>query len=343
MDNCLLFDWLTVSLQDCSFSDCVKMLGMESKTWEDQKSGSRMRYACRAAYDGISIHYTPNAEDTKHTPGACIEMSGQGCRDFETFGHKDWVKLFDLIDEYGGTITRLDVAYDDFRGLLPIDIIADCARLGLFTSRSQSLQIFQEWKNHTQRDRAALTVMHGSRSSDFAIRIYDKRAEKNAWDDFEHWVRFEIQMRKGCAGGFVEQLRSVGNLGETFAGVVNNYLEYQCATSDSNRSRALPAPWWTKFLQTAAVLRIHSTKDVEYNLDRMLAHVDRNHNPIKSAILAVGLDQFLQDTFGHVEPLPDKYKHILQAQQNSDDILRILKDKPKNQIAEVVSGLFDAF
>lgn len=342
MDNCLLFDWLTVSFKDCSFGDCIKMLGMESKSWDEQKSGSRLRYACRIAFDGISIHYTPNVEDTKHTPGCCIEMSGQGCRDFESFGSGDWPGLFDLIDEYAGTITRLDVAYDDFRKLLPIDIIADCARLGLFTSRSQRLQIYYDWANHTERDRAALTIMHGSRSSDFAIRIYDKRAEKNAWEEFDHWVRLEIQMRKGCAGGFVQQLRELGNLGETFSGVLNNYLEYICKSDDSNKSRVMVAPWWSMFVNSVRVLRVHSKKDVEYNLDRMLAHIDRNHNPIKSTILAVGLDSFLKTTFGHNEPLPDKYKHILQGLDNGDAILETLRQKPASQVSAVVADCFDS-
>ena len=111
MDNCFLFDWLTVSFQGLSFGDCISLLGMNHKTWEDQKTGSRMRYAHRLAYDGISIHYTEDG-DTKHQAGCCIEMSGQGCRDFETFGSGDWSGLFEEIQFLGGNITRLDIAVD---------------------------------------------------------------------------------------------------------------------------------------------------------------------------------------------------------------------------------------
>lgn len=341
MDNCFLFDWLTVSFEGLSFGDCISLLGMSHKTWEDQKTGSRLRYAHRLAYDGISIHYTEDG-DIKHQAGCCIEMSGQGCRDFETFGSGDWSGLFEEIQYLGGNITRLDIAYDDFRGLLPIDIIADCARLGQFTSRSKRLQIYYDWPEHGQPDRCALTVYHGSRESNFAVRFYDKRAERNAWEEVEHWVRCEIQLRKGCAGGFVQQLQAVGNLGEVFCGVLNNYLEYQCKTSDSNKSRAIAAPWWQKFLLTAQVLRIHSRKDIEYNKQRMLAHIDRNHNPIKTAICTEGLEGFLRSVYGHSEPLPDKYQHIVQAETNADQILEFLRQKPQQQVSSVILSCFDS-
>ena len=48
---------------------------------------------------------------------------GQGCRDFETFGKGDWW-LFEFIRLTGGTVTRLDIAYDDFSGVLPLRTIS---------------------------------------------------------------------------------------------------------------------------------------------------------------------------------------------------------------------------
>lgn len=338
MDNCFLFDWLTVSFEDLGFADIIGLLGMQEKTWEEQKTGSRLRYGHRLAFDGISIHYTDN-DDLRHNQGVCLEMSGQGCRDFESFGSSDWIQLFDDISEFHGKITRLDVAYDDFTGVLPIDIIADMARQGLFTSRMQRCQIFFDWANHGEPDRCGLTIMHGSRSSDCSIRIYDKRAERGAWDEFPHWVRLEMQLRSGCGQGFLDRLLEVGSLGETFAGVLCNYLTYRCPTSDSNKRRAPAAPWWCKFVRDAAALRIHEVKGVEYNKKRLLDHIDRNHNAIKTAILSEGLGEFVASAFGHTEPLPEKYKHILQANENGDQILAVLRQLPSVQIATVCESL----
>ena len=58
--------------------------------------------------------------------GVAVEMSGQGCRTFETLSTletdamKKWRKLFDFIRSFGLKITRLDVAYDDHSGILDI-------------------------------------------------------------------------------------------------------------------------------------------------------------------------------------------------------------------------------
>lgn len=340
MDNGFCFDWLTVSFSDLGYADIIALLGMHGKTWEEQKTGSRLGYGHRLAFDGISIHWT-SEDDPRHKNhgGSCLEMTGQGCRDFETFGRGDWMELFDEIDLFHGNITRLDVAYDDFRGVLPIDIIADMARAGSFTSRAQRCQIYYDWSNHGAHDRCGLTVMHGSRSSDCAIRIYDKRAERGAWEEFEHWVRLEIQLRDKCARGFLDRLQEVGNLGVTFGGVVNNYLTYRCNTSDSNKSRAPVAPFWRLFIQTSELLRIHEVRGVEYNRKRLLDHIDRNHNAIKTAILSEGLGDFLHNCFGHTEPLPDKYKHVLQSQENGDDILAVLRQLPSEQVRTVTQDI----
>ena len=103
MDNCFLFDWLTVSFSDdFGFADIIGLLGID-RCIEEQKTGSRLKYGHRLAFDGISVHYTDDS-DKRHNAGVCLEMSGQGCRDFETFGSGDWVDLFTSIAEMHGVI-----------------------------------------------------------------------------------------------------------------------------------------------------------------------------------------------------------------------------------------------
>lgn len=338
MENLYLFDWLTVSFSDMTFSEVIDMLGMQGKSWADQQSGSRLRYGQRLAFDGISIHYTEE-HDTKHNAGCCLEMSGQGCRDYESFGSGDWIQLLDLVAENHGKVTRLDIAYDDFSGVLPIDIIADQARAGLFTSRLQRCQVFYDWQQHGERDKCGLTIQHGSRSSDCCIRIYDKRAERSAWAECEHWVRCELQLRAGCGQGFLDRLSEVGDLGRTFSGVLQQYLTYRCKSDDSNLRRVPASPWWLRFIQAAEALRIHEVKGVEYNKKRLLDHLDRNHNCIKTAILMQGLGEFVASAFGHTEPLPEKYKRVIQSEQNGDEILAILQEVPVMQVAAVCESL----
>ena len=325
--DCILYDWFTASFPYLSRDDLITALGMDRICWADSDTGSRLRYGHRMVNDGISVHYTDEC-DHRHNPGVCLEMSGQGCRDFETFGHGNWSKLFDLVRFQQGNITRIDIAFDDFSGLIPLRIMAEQARRYQFTARSQHLRITEE-SIDGDPDHMGISVCHGSKSSEIFVRCYDKRVERQRWE-VPHWVRLEVQLRAGNAAGFVEY---PGEIGEKFRGVLAQYLNYRCPDpTDSNKRRWFVAPWWQKLLEGCGAISVHSKKEIEYNKSRLEAHIERNHNAIKTSILSSGLPEFLEKTFGHSEELPDRYTRILQANQNSAEILKILNDTTAAQI-----------
>lgn len=336
MEDCIIYDWFTCSFPKYNKEDIISLLGMEKCNWQEQESGSRLRYGHRISFDGISIHYTDDS-DLKHNFGACLEMSGQGCRDYETFGKGDWWLLFEVARLTGARCTRLDVAFDDFSGLIPIDIMASMARRYWFTARSQKLQIIEQSDDGVP-DHLGISVCHGSKSSNIFIRCYDKRVEKHAFD-IPHWVRLEIQIRNDDTAGFIS---ADGDIGHKFSGVLANYLNYKCPDpDDSNKRRWFTCPWWSRLLRGTDAISIHTKRDIDYNKDRLDKHIyTRNHNAIKSEILADGLPAFLSEVFGHSEQLPPKYQSILQASQNSGEILRILGEtSPVSQIVKITSAL----
>lgn len=339
MENCLLYDWFTCSFKNVEFTDLLYFLGLHEKPW--QEKSTRLHYAKRLCFDGISIHYSPE-DDLIHEKGCCLEMSGQGCRDFDTFSDCSWQELFDFVKATDGHITRLDIAYDDFTGVLNVQTMAAFARNFWFTARSQKIRIMEESEDG-EPDHMGFSVCHGSKSSNIYIRCYDKRVEKHAWD-IPHWVRFEVQLRADNCEGFVS---APGGLGPRFGGVITNYLNYRCPSEDSNKRRWPVCPWWSRFLGDVERLSVHQKKDVEYNKDRLDAHIyDRNHNAIKSEILTDGLSSFVSRIFGHTEELPPKYDTIIRASKNADDILRILGEtSPAGQIVTVsrdIENLFDS-
>lgn len=338
MENCILYDWLTVSFQNVNQQDLIQVLGLSRCPWDDQGTGSRLKYGHRMSFDGVSVHWS-DGWDTRHNVGCCLEMSGQGCRDFETYGSGDWNMLFEFIALAGGRVTRLDIAYDDFSGVLPIKIIGGMADSFYFTARTQHVRTMRD-SDDGDPDHVGLSICHGSKSSEVYIRIYDKRAEKHAWIDFPHWVRCEVQLRGSNAQGF---LSAAGSIGDRFRGVLSNYLLYRCPAEDSNKRRWAVAPFWDKFLESAAALSVHQTRDVEYNKDRLDRHIyGRNYNSLRSEILIDGLPVFLDKVFGHTEELPPKYATLCKAAQNSDEILQILGETTTTgQIQQLQQQLAD--
>ena len=338
-DNCILYDWFTCSFVGVDYYDLTRVLGMDQVKWTLQKTGSRLKYGHRLAFDGISIHYT-DPDDHVHQVGICLEMSGQGCRDFETFGLGDWQRLFEFVALADGHITRLDIAYDDFTGVLPIRTMYDQADRFEFTARTQKVQLIKQSED-ADPAHAGLSICHGSKSSEVFVRCYDKRVERHAWDEYDHWVRFEIQLRGSNACGFVH---ARGSIGDKFRGVVANYINYRDAVpGDSNKRRWPLSSWWSEFLEHAAAISVHDTRDVEYNKLRLDMHIyDSNHNAIKAEILADGLPVFLGKIFHDRAELPDKYSRILEASKNSDEILRILSAETSGvQVLSVAGQIGD--
>lgn len=126
----------------------------------------------RLYFGCISVHY--NGRDDM---GVWVEMSGQGCRNFEdltTLPNK-WEDIFNFINSNDLHMTRLDVAYDDHTGVLDINKVADDTEALRFVSR------MNYWE--TVRSSKGISVQIGSPQSKVLVRIYDKAAEKASWED----------------------------------------------------------------------------------------------------------------------------------------------------------------
>lgn len=261
-NNCILYDWLTFSNLAWTYDDAVDFLNLRGDGWV-MGLASRYRYAERAQLNGIHIHFTPESLAGKYNAGVCVELSGQGCRAFETFSGMTMQQLCDRVRGLGLNVSRLDVAYDDFSGLIDIDKMAVQAKKFYFTSRLQVRKIVDESKI-SESEIAGVTVSHGSRESRIFIRCYDKKYERSRFD-LDHWVRLEIMFRDENAVGFLD---AQGGIGEKWAGVLRNYLMYRDPSEDSNKRRWEVSGWWSELLGNAEALKVSSKKDLEYNISK---------------------------------------------------------------------------
>ncbi|MBE6533202.1 MAG: hypothetical protein E7676_06910 [Ruminococcaceae bacterium] len=117
-ENRLIYDWLSLSTRIHKPNEIISLLGMESCPWEILTSGNG--YTHRYYFNGISVSFVDG--DMSHVGGFyLLDMSGQGCRTFETYGTGDFESLFKLVQREHGKpkieqdvrLTRLDVAFDD--------------------------------------------------------------------------------------------------------------------------------------------------------------------------------------------------------------------------------------
>lgn len=271
----VLYDWLSFTSKTHTPEELIAALGLSSCPWQEIKGAHG--YRDRKYFSCISIHY--NGRDDM---GVWVEMSGQGCRTFETLSRVGWDALFSFIDTNHLKITRLDVAFDDHSGILNIRDIVEDTQEGNFVSKSDYWETVLSSKGST--------VQIGSPQSKVLVRIYDKARERRCSED-THWVRVEIQLRDDRAIQFTKIPMSIG---EAFSGVLLNYLRYVIPDdTDTNKWRWMMRPYWMNMLEVLTPISIYTAPGMDYNVDRCREYVvNQAGNAIDCLIRIYGLNEF---------------------------------------------------
>ena len=297
-ENLILFDWLTFTSHCDSPETIMRMLGLENVPWQKMDKG-RNGYRGRFYFENISILF-----DGTENMGVCVDMTGTGCRAFETYSTINWTELMQILfynsDDYN--VTRLDMAFDDHTGILDIDQLRDDTDDHMYVSRSRT------WK--VEYGSAGTTIYHGSPKSNMYIRIYDKAAEREL--ENVHWIRVEMQMRDEIAQGFISGLMR-NPVGDQFRGVLHNYLRYVVQPEvDTNMSRWPTAPYWEKLLEGVRQIRCWSAPGVEYNEFHLSNYViNQAGNALDCYLRIFGMDDLVRELGQRSVKMSPKYQRLL--------------------------------
>ena len=273
-ENIVLYDWLSFTSKVHSPDELISALGLSHVPWTETK-GAR-GYKDRKYFSCISVHYNGRAD-----MGVWVEMSGQGCRTFESLSNVGWDRLFQFIRINELKITRLDVAFDDHSGLLNIRQIVEDTQCGMYVSKSDYWETVLSSKGST--------VQIGSPQSKVLIRIYDKAAERGYTPDV-HWIRVEIQLRDDRAVQFTKIPLPIG---QAFAGVLVNYLRYIEPAEDANKWRWPMTDYWSALVGAAERISVYQAPGMEYNEERCKRYVvNQAGNAIDACIKMYGIDEF---------------------------------------------------
>ncbi len=306
-ENLVLIDWVSLTSKVFSASQMMEYLSLHTSPWT---SGHGARgYKHREYFSGISImHDKPGTEYQ-----TWLEMSGQGCRSFESEGSGDYDSIFDLVrrspDQFN--LTRLDVAFDDHTGVLDIDkIFFDVCKQN-YVSRSRW------WASTLSSEGTSCYI--GAPSSDIRIRIYDKAAERG-YTDGRHWVRVELQLRDDRAESFVT-LPADMSLTDRFLSVLSNYLRFVVPQDDSNRSRWSSTDYWDELIGAVSRVKLFSKPGIPYNIESVKNFVfNQAGNAIDTAYKILGNEEFFRQLKERKPVMSDKYRDLLNAFEKTGEI-----------------------
>lgn len=330
-ENRLIIDYFTFVSKIDNRHTLIKLLGLENLNFIETKGW--YGYTKQLYYEGIHILYAGSVD-----MGVCVEMSGKGCRNFEKYGSGDYYEIFSYIQSNNPDVrvTRLDVAYDDFTGLLDFNRLIDDIEQENYLSRFREFKLERVLSKDIKK--RSLTLYCGSHSSEIMFRIYDKRAEQKMYDQLDHWVRFEIQLRRDRADCFINLLLSGNDLSALYCGVIKNYLRIVVRSeSDSNLSRAQTAAYWSEFLGTVEAVSLFQSDD-DYDETRLERFVKvQCSSALVSYIALFGFNNFCHFILGRSSvKINDKHNTLL-FNNGIDDIRTTIRDS----IIDFRVGIFE--
>lgn len=243
-------DWFSctfINIQDYRQIIGVLMLNEEDFYVSDKGING---YKKSAIWDNIQIYYDGHSDNM----GIFLNMSGQGCRQFEsTFEKNDfnWSYFFEYVLGFDINVTRIDLAIDDYIGYFTLKQVENKIKSGCVSSRFRTARNFEE---HLLEDGSTLgqTIYFGK--SDVMIIFYDKLHERLAKGfefgvDIDFWQRVELQLRGDRAMTAVNTIVSKSyEIGHFICGVLKYYLDFKIKGGHSLKRRWESCSWWLKFL-----------------------------------------------------------------------------------------------
>lgn len=265
--------------------------------------------------------------------GIHLQMSGQGCREFEQMELLDWFSFINLCFELGAKFTRFDLACDDIaeKGEEPyfrLTQVINNIRCGYTTSRFRRAKLIEDVEIDTGEGKG-ITVYFGKESSRLRIIFYEKYNEQMnkgflVRDLISSWNRVEIRARDERANLLAYSLLREKDLGEVFRGVLANYIMFRRKSKDKNKNRWPVIEWWSDYLNDAKKLKL-TLRHPERTVQRIDNHIEKQYAPSLAILFyCFGIDRIIEIINDGLDRLSDRDLAIIRNYENMKDYERDL-------------------
>ncbi|PEZ58140.1 hypothetical protein CN372_26070, partial [Bacillus anthracis] len=279
-------DWVQITFKDISTEYLVsKILGLDFARFNDLEVGQYGYRRC-LMYGNIVVYY-----DGRPDMGIHLQMSGQGCRQYESYEVKVWSELFKDMLLRKSKFSRLDVAIDDFKPYFEIPKLI---------KKIKKRELVSKFKDATRIEKIDIesgeskgnTIYYGSPQSRIQIRMYEKDLERagkgfELEEGIEAWNRTEIQARneraQKIAGIIASSEDGDETIGQAVRGILKAYIRFVDTGTDSNRSRWKTSVFWEEFLGDVNELRLTDIAP-DRTVERSLTWIDNQVTPTLAMI-----------------------------------------------------------
>lgn len=275
LENSYIIDWLSFTCRIRNPLEVIEKVGLEQFTFTENEVG---RYGYDRAYtmNGlINVFYSSNREDM----GVHVEMTGQGVRKYETLMKikgESWWQVFEHLRSFV-KFSRIDLALDEYEGLVSFDDIIEKIERGEHIGRCRSFKVITG--RGSNGEHAGTTIYMGSNKSDLMLRVYEKNYERQAKGyevETPIWNRWELVLKHEKANDFVAMyLKNSYSFGGLFAGILTDLIRFVEPGEDTNKSRWQTSTWWSDFLAEADPIQLKG-KEYQPSLAKTLNWIENS-------------------------------------------------------------------
>lgn len=269
MTNTCFVHWLSFTVPTTVSIDWIfeELVGTSKDSFDAQPKGMDGYRSCLTNADKTILILTDGGHGLM---GHHCRMTGRACEAIQG----RLIEIGQKVLSCGGHIARIDLAVDDFSGLLDLSDVEQAIQQGLCTSRFKASPRIESRYDPRTGNEVGKAARFGQRSSSTFIRIYDKAAEQK--EDF-HWVRCEIEVKRNNATEIMRQLVNGKSIGDLLFGLLAGYIAFREKNKDTNRSRWPLAPWWRQFLGSVEKVTLGTPRrnHQQTNLDWFVTRFDK--------------------------------------------------------------------
>lgn len=299
-ENSYLIDWLSFTIQTDidgvgkkAVREFLEQMNLNTLPFAENETGRHGYNRSLSLQNYINVYYNEvkfNEYDENNSDkldriikmGVHFEFTGQGCRILEQ--DRDWADWFNLLDGLNARYSRIDIALDDFIGLLDFDLMEDKIKKGevISLSRTRNIEASLDFKKAEKLDNngksKGKTIYFGNKNSLMMIRFYDKKREQQAkkiFCPFEFWQRYEIVLKRERAIDFVEKLRSGENFSDLYLKVMSGLIRFIEPSDDKNKARWEISPFWDNFIKGSEPIKLER-KNLDPSIFKTISWMDQS-------------------------------------------------------------------
>ncbi|MDH6595435.1 replication initiation factor domain-containing protein [Bacillus altitudinis] len=262
-----MVDYVRVSFKTHDVDDIIENILHINRDFMTEKQTGFYGYVGTWEMDMIKVFYSAEGDDR----GTLIELSGKGCRQFESFlecRKKTWFDFFQECLERNGNFTRLDIALDDRKTYFSIPRLLGRARRGYCVSRFRNSDYNGSFALSDGSDRGT-TIYFGSKKSDAYMCFYQKGFEQAAKynipdDEVENWNRYEIRLKNERAKSAVNALIKDRNMTYIALAVISNYVRFVNPDEMVDRESWKTSKFWEKFIGDVEKLQLYTKPQTDF-------------------------------------------------------------------------------